>query len=103
MRFVLPIALLAVAAATLLSTPPETPIIGLDHRRFASAAVGAAILIWLILSGFRSARPSDIARMATAAMTWAALLVALTGVYAYRFEASEIAAWCGLLIGHSAA
>jgi len=90
MRFVLPIALLALAAATLLSTPPETPIIGLDHRRFASAAVGAAILIWLILSGFRSPRPSDIARMATAAMSWAALLVALTGVYAYRFEASEI-------------
>jgi aspartyl protease family protein len=38
----------------------------------------------------RSARPSDIARLATAAMTWALLLIALTGVYAYRFEASDI-------------
>ncbi|HLY00709.1 MAG TPA: TIGR02281 family clan AA aspartic protease [Roseiarcus sp.] len=89
MRLILPIALLAVAAAALLSTAPQAPLLGLDHRRFASAAIGAAILVWLVLSGLRSARPSDIARLATAAVTWAALLIALTGVYAYRFEASE--------------
>jgi aspartyl protease family protein len=90
MRFILPIALLAVAAAALFSTPPQAPLLGLDHRRFASAAIGAAILLWLVLSGLRSARPSDIARLAAAAVTWGALLIALTGVYAYRFEASEI-------------
>lgn len=89
MRLILPIALLAVAAAALLSTAPQAPLLGLDHRRFASAVIGAAILLWLILSGLRSVRPSDIARLATAAATWAALLIALVGVYAYRFEVAE--------------
>jgi aspartyl protease family protein len=89
MRFILPLAVLAVALAALM-TPPQSTLLGLDHRRFASAAIGASILLWLILSYLRSARPSDIARLATAAMTWSALLIALTGVYAYRFEASDI-------------
>jgi aspartyl protease family protein len=90
MRFILPVAVLAVAAAALLMTPPQTTLLGLDHRRFASAAIGAAILLWLVLSRLRSARPSDIARMITSVAIWAALLIALTGVYAYRFEASDI-------------
>ena len=90
MRFIVPVAVLAVAAAALLMTPPQTTLLGLDHRRFASAAIGAAILLWLVLSRLRSARPSDIARMVTSAAIWAALLIALTGVYAYRFEASDI-------------
>jgi aspartyl protease family protein len=76
--------------AALLMTPPQATLLGLDHQRFASAAIGVALVLWLVLSGLRSARPSDIARLATAAMTWAALLIALTGVYAYRFEASDI-------------
>ena len=90
MRFIVPVAVLAVAAAALLMTPPQTTLLGLDHRRFASAAIGASILLWLVLSRLRSARPSDIARMVTSAAIWAALLIALTGVYAYRFEASDI-------------
>ena len=90
MRLIVPIAVLAVALAALLMTPPQSTLLGLDHQRFASAAIGASILLWLVLSGLRSARPSDIARLATAAAVWAALLIALTGVYAYRFEASEI-------------
>ena len=90
MRFILPVAVLAVAAAALLVTPSQTTLLGLDHRRFASAAIGAAILLWLVLSRLRSARPSDIARMVTSVAIWAALLIALTGVYAYRFEASDI-------------
>jgi aspartyl protease family protein len=90
MRFILPVAVLAVALAALLMTPPQSTLFGLDHHRFAGAAIGASIVLWLVLSRLRSARPSDIARLATAAMTWAALLVALTGVYAYRFEASDI-------------
>jgi aspartyl protease family protein len=91
MRFILPIGVLAVALAALLMTPHKTILFGLNHQQFASAAIGVSLLIWLVLSGLRSARPSDIARMATAAMTWAVLFIALTGVYAYRFEASGIA------------
>ena len=91
MRFILPIAVLAVALAALLTTPHGSLLLGLNHQQFASAGIGAAILLWLVLSRLRSARPSDIARLATAAMTWVLLLIALTGVYAYRFEASDIA------------
>jgi aspartyl protease family protein len=89
MRFILPIGVLAVALAALLTTPPQSTLLGLDHHRFASAAIGVSIVLWLVLSGWRSARPSDIARIVSAAI-WAVLLIALTGVYAYRFEASDI-------------
>ena len=90
MRFILPVAALAVTLAALLMTPHDTRLFGLSHQQFASAAIGVSLLLWLALSGLRSARPSDIARLATAAMTWALLLIAVTGVYAYRFEASAI-------------
>ena len=90
MRLILPVAVLAVAWAALLMTPHDSLLFGLNHQQFASAAIGASLVLWLVLSGLRSARPSDIARLATAAMTWALLLIALTGVYAYRFEASAI-------------
>jgi aspartyl protease family protein len=90
MRFILPVTVLAVALAALLLTPHDSFLFGLKHQQFASAAIGVALVLWLVLSGLRSARPSDIARLATAAMTWAFLLIALTGVYAYRFDASEI-------------
>lgn len=91
MRFILPIGVLAVALAALLLTPHGMMLFGLNHRQFAIAAIGASLLLWLVFSGLRSARPSDIARMATAATVWAALFIALTGFYAYRFEASDIA------------
>jgi len=91
MRFLIPVLVLAVASAALVMTPPHATLLGLDHRRFAGAAIGAAILLWLVLGGLRSARPGDIARIVSAAAIWAALLIALTGVYAYRFEASDIA------------
>jgi aspartyl protease family protein len=90
MRFILPVAVLAVALGALLMTPPDTRQFGLSHQQFASAAIGVSLLLWLVLSGLRSARPSDIARIASAAAIWAAFLIALTGVYAYRFEATEI-------------
>ena len=90
-RFILPVAVLAVAAAALFMTPSESTLLGLDHRRFASAAIAASLLHWLILTRLRSARPSDIARIATAALTWSALMVGLVDAYAYRFEASEVA------------
>ena len=91
MRFLVPVLVLAVASAALITTPPHATLLGLDHRRFAGAAIGGAILLWLVLGGLRSARPSDVARIVSAAAIWAALLIALTGVYAYRFEASDIA------------
>ena len=90
MRFIVPIAVLAAAVAALLMAPAHATLLGLDHSSFASAAIGAAVLLWLLLSGLRLARPSDVARIATAAAIWAALLIALTGVYAYRYEASDI-------------
>jgi len=90
MRFILPFTVVVAALAALLLTPHDARLFGLSRQQFASAAIGVSLLLWLMLSGLRSARPSDIARLATAAMTWALLLIALTGVYAYRFEASEI-------------
>ena len=90
MRFILPVMVVAFAVAALLLTPHDLLLLGLNHQQFASAAIGVALALWLALSGMRSARPSDVARLATAAMTWALLLITLTGVYAYRFEASEI-------------
>jgi aspartyl protease family protein len=91
MRFLAPALVLAAALAALLVTPSQSTVLGLDRQSFASAAIGAAVLLAL-LSGLRSARASDIARIVGAAATWAALLVALTGVYAYRFEVSDVAA-----------
>jgi aspartyl protease family protein len=90
MRFILPVAALAVAMMALLMTRHDTRLFGLSHQQFASAAIGVSLLLWLVLSGLRSARPSDIARLATAATVWGALFIAVTGFYAYRFEASEI-------------
>jgi aspartyl protease family protein len=90
MGLIVPIAVLAGALAALIMTPPQSTLFGLDHQSFAGAAIGAALLLWLVLPRLRSARPSDVARAATAAAVWAALLIALTGFYAYRYEASEI-------------
>ena len=47
------------------------------------------MLLWLLLSGQRAARPSDVARVVSSVAVWAALFVALTGVYAYRYEAAD--------------
>lgn len=86
MRLFLPLAIVAAAAALLVLTPTEADIFGLDRRSFVAVATLLAMLIYL-LSG---ARPSEAARAASSIAVWAALLVALTGVYAYRFEAADI-------------
>ncbi len=91
MRLLAPLLVLAAALAAVLMNPSQSILFGLDRQRFVSAAIGVAVLLWLLLSYLRSARPSDIARMAGAAATWALLLIALTGVYAYRFEVSDVA------------
>ena len=90
MRFILPLAVLAVACGALLLTQHESILFGLNHQQFASAAIGVSLLLWLVLSGWRTARPSDIARVVSTATIWAIAFIALTGVYAYRFEASAI-------------
>jgi aspartyl protease family protein len=91
MRLLAPLALLAFAGIALFGTPPDAPIFGLDHNRFAGLAFGAALLLWLLLSGARQAGPAGLARAFASALTWAALIVGLTGLYAYRFEFADIA------------
>ncbi len=86
MRLLAVLAIVAVTAAILMLTPAETRIVGIDHQSFAAAAALLAMLIYL-LSG---ARPSDVARVASSVSVWAAVLLALTGVYAYRYEAADL-------------
>ena len=85
MRLVVPLATLAATAAVILMTPAGAQIVGLDHRALAGVGTLLALLIYL-LSG---ARASDVARVVSSVAAWAALLIALTGVYAYRYEAAD--------------
>ena len=87
----LPLALLAAALIALWAVPADTPLLGLDHGSFARAAFGVAFLTWLALTGARRAGLGALARVLGGAATWAAIILGLTGVYAYRFEASDIA------------
>ena len=91
MRHILPIALLALAALGLYLTPADAPILGLEHARFAQAALAAALILWLLLGGPRRLGRADVARAVGGAATWAALMIALTGLYAYRFEFADLA------------
>jgi len=86
-----PFALLSAALTTLWLTPPQEPVLGLSHGEFARGAVGAAVALWLMLSGFARAGPAGAARVLAGAAFWALSGLALVGVYAYRFEFSEIA------------
>ncbi|MBV9287932.1 MAG: TIGR02281 family clan AA aspartic protease [Hyphomicrobiales bacterium] len=85
MRLAAPILILAAAAAALVLTPEKTRIFGLDHQALAGAAALAALIVFAL--GWT--RAGDLARALTSAMIWAGLLVALTGVYAYRYEAAD--------------
>jgi len=85
MRLFAPLAILAAMAAVLALTPVETRVFGLDHRELVAAATLLAMLVYLL----SAARPSDVARVASSVAVWAALLVALTGIYTYRFEAAD--------------
>jgi aspartyl protease family protein len=91
MRIFAPLAFLAIALAVLLATPDERLILGLDHARFAQAAVGVALLWWIVFAAARRVGARDFLRAFTGALVWAALLAGLVGVYAYRFEFSDIA------------
>ncbi|WP_158814719.1 TIGR02281 family clan AA aspartic protease [Methylocapsa sp. S129] len=91
MRLILPIGLLALAALALCLTPADALILGLDHGHFAQAALAGALVLWLLLGGPWRLGPANIGRALSGALTWAVLMVALTGLYAYRFEFSEFA------------
>jgi aspartyl protease family protein len=85
MRLLAPLLILGVALAVLMLTPAETRIAGLDNQAF----VGAAALVALLVFVLTSTRAANLARVIGSAVVWAALLVALTGAYAYRFEAAD--------------
>ena len=90
MALILPLAMLAAALAALFIVPEGVPLFGLDHASFARA-LGAALILWLVLTGARRAGAAGVARAIGGAAIWAVLIVGLTGVYAYRFELSDIA------------
>jgi len=89
MRHILPIALLRRRALGLYLTPADAPIFGLDHGHFAQAVLAGALVLWLLLGGPWRLGRANIGRAVGGALTWAALMVALTGLYAYRFEFTE--------------
>jgi aspartyl protease family protein len=86
MRLIAPLVILGAALAALMMTPAGTKILGLDHQAFAGAAALAALLV-SILSW---TRPADLARVLGSVVLWAMLVVALTGAYAYRYEAADL-------------
>ena len=91
MVFVVPLALLGAALVALIVVPEGTPLLGLDHASFARAAVALTLVVWLALAGARRAGAAGLSRVLSGAAAWAAIILGLTGVYAYRFEASEFA------------
>ncbi|HLW93447.1 MAG TPA: TIGR02281 family clan AA aspartic protease [Roseiarcus sp.] len=92
MRHLVPIGVLVGAGVALLVIPADQPILGLDHSSFTRAAIGAAIVVWFVLlAGGRRVKANDFLRAIGGALTWAALIVGLTGVYAYRYEFGDVA------------
>lgn len=91
MVVLVPLAILAAALIALVVSPAQTPLLGLDHPSFARAAFGAAFVAWLLFVGGRRAGAAGLARAVSAGALWAAIIIGLTGVYAYRFEVSDIA------------
>jgi aspartyl protease family protein len=91
MVFAIPLALLGATLVALLVVPEGTPLIGLDHASFARAAFAVVFLVWLALDGARRAGAAGLARVLGGAAAWAAIILGLTGAYAYRFEAAEFA------------
>ena len=91
MVFAIPLALLGAALVVLLAVPEGTPLLGLDHASFARAAFAVAFIVWLALAGARRAGAAGLVRVLSGAAVWAAIILGLTGAYAYRFEAAEFA------------
>ena len=85
MRLYAPLLILGIAFAVLMLTPAQSRITGLDHQAFAWAAALIALLVFIVTS----ARAADLARILGSAALWAVVLVALTGAYAYRYDAAD--------------
>ena len=85
MRLFAPLLILGAALAVLMLTPAGTRIAGLDHREFAGAAALTSLLVFIVTS----TRAADLTRVLGSAALWAVLFVALTGAYAYRYEAAD--------------
>jgi aspartyl protease family protein len=84
-RLIVPLAILAVAAVVLMTTPSGVRIAGLDHGAVAGFAGLVAMLAYLLAG----ARPSAVARMVSSFAVWAVLFALLAGVYAYRYDAAD--------------
>jgi aspartyl protease family protein len=91
MVLAIPLALLGATLVVLLVVPEGTPLLGLDHASFARAAFAVAFVAWLALAGVRRAGAAGFLRVLSGAAIWAAIILGLTGAYAYRFEAAEFA------------
>jgi aspartyl protease family protein len=91
MILAVPLALLGAALVVLLFVPEGTPLLGLDHASFARAAVAVTLIVWLALAGARRAGVAGLSRVLSGAAAWMAIILGLTGAYAYRFEATEFA------------
>jgi aspartyl protease family protein len=84
MRLVLPLMVLAIAAAFLMLAPPEATPGGFSRTTLGAGAGLAALLLYYLAS----LRPSDVARLTSSLAVWALALALIVGAYAYRFEAS---------------
>ena len=91
MPVALPLALLAAALAALWLVPENAPLLGLDHGRFAQLAFAVAFLAWLVLGLARRAGPAAFARVLGDVAIWAAIILGLVALYAYRFEVADVA------------
>ena len=91
MRALLPAAILVAALAALLLTPEPRPSLGLAHGDFARAALGAAMVIFAVMSGLGRIGAGGVARVVGGAATWALILLALVGVYGYREDFADLA------------
>jgi aspartyl protease family protein len=84
------LALLVAAMATLLAFGDRESILGLAPHEFAGLAFAAALAI-PFLGRVRDAYGGRWAKGVQALIFWAAAIVLLVGLHAYRFELSEIA------------
>ena len=91
MVLAVPLALLGAALVVLLVVPEGTLLLGLDHPSFAAAAFAVAFTVWLALANARRVGAASLVRALSGVAVWAALILGLTGAYAYRFEAAEFA------------
>jgi len=90
MRF-LPLALLLVAGAFAALTPQDQRLLGLDHGAFMQGAAALALGLWMLMTVGRRPGRARASAVVGGAVTWAALLAGLIGLYSYRAEFADFA------------